>query len=184
MSLSIAKCTASCSVLSSPGRGRVLPQLLTDLDARVWTSGTLFLQLSDGGDWPQPGKADEDIHLSPAGQHKPSTEPDCTNRQGCELEQHPSCCSWYNCEAEIKGNGTFSGCKQIHQRPSVKGHKLLSAWDTFKNRCGCPWQWHAASLCHIPFSCSSLWFLSGFSVEVFLGEGEVRHTEHLAKELL
>lgn len=185
MSLSIAKCTASCTVLSSPVRGRVLSQLLTDLDASVWNTGTPFLQLSDGGDWPRPGKADGDTHLSPAGQHKPPTERDCTNRPGCELEQHPFCCSWRNYEAEVKGNSTFCGCNQIHQRPSVKGHKkLLRARDTFKSRRGCSWQQHAASLCHVPFSCSSLWFLSWFSVELFLGEGEVRHTEYLSKEFI
>lgn len=50
--------------MSSPVRGRALPQLLADLDARVSNTGTLFLQLSDGGDWPQPGKAAGDTHLT------------------------------------------------------------------------------------------------------------------------
>lgn len=50
--------------MSSPVRGRALPQLLADLDARVSNTGTLFLQLSDGSDWPQPGEAAGDTHLT------------------------------------------------------------------------------------------------------------------------
>lgn len=115
--------------------------------------------------------------------HKPSTEGDCTSRPGCELQEHPFCCSWHKYEAEIKGSSTFCGCKQIHHRPSVKGHKLLSARDTFQSRRGCPWQWHTAALCHINFSCSSLWFLSCFSVEGFFRGGGGKAHRILIKEI-
>lgn len=42
---------------------------------------------------------------------------DCTNRLGCELEQLPLSCLWQNYKAEIKGNGTFCDCTQVHQKP-------------------------------------------------------------------
>lgn len=174
MSLSIAKLTASCSVLANPVRCWVLLQLLTGLDARVWNPGTPLLQLSDGDDWPRPQTPDGNTRLSPARRHKPSVEPNCTNGPGVNTSSSPPAAHGTITEQRFKGTRSLLWL-QTHQRPPKKDHTLLSAWGTFRSRPGCPRQQHAASLCHLLVSCSTLGFHSWFSVEVFLGEGDKRH---------
>lgn len=155
-------CFMLCLVQSSEGWGS---STAADRSrCKGWNPGTLFLQLLDGSDRPWAGRA-EGTGTFPS-QHKALVEQDCSPRPGWELEQLPFCCSWLSYEAELQGNCTFCGCKPLHQGPSVTGHQISSPRHSQKQM-QVPWQWHTASLCHIPFSCFSLWFLSCSSEKVF-----------------
>lgn len=144
-----------------------------------WNPGALFLQLQDGGDWPQ---QEEQRGQAPFPcQLKAPVEQGCPPRLDWELEQIPSCCSWLSYKAELPGKCTFCAAN-----PFSRGHlsqvSRCPAPDTLKGRCGCLDSGTQPPCATSPSPAPVCEFFLVL-VRGFFFRREARHTKYLWKEL-
>lgn len=120
-----------------------------------------FLQLQDGGDWPWAGRAGAQEPFLASTKHwwGRIVLPGWAGNRAASLLLLMA-----QLQSRTSRKLHLLCCQPLQQGPSVTGHHMPSPRHPQKQM---PWQWLASFLCHIPFSCSSLWFLSCSSEMAF-----------------